>query len=137
VTRLRREVALFAVGGILGLAVDAGIAQSLVGLAGWNVYTARVVSFLSAATVTWWWNRTHTFAHRDSGRGHRAEWLHWMGLMALGAVINNGLYVLAFKVFPALHAWPAVAVAAGSAAGAVANFLLARAVLFRGAKTTI
>ncbi|WP_426287690.1 GtrA family protein [Luteibacter sp. E-22] len=136
-TRLRREVALFAVGGILGLAVDAGIAQSLVGLAGWNVYTARVVSFLSAATVTWWWNRTHTFAHRDSGRGHRAEWLHWMGLMALGAVINNGLYVLAFKVFPALHAWPAVAVAVGSAAGAVANFLLARAVLFRTAKTSI
>jgi putative flippase GtrA len=137
VTRLRREVALFAVGGILGLAVDAGIAQSLVGLAGWNVYTARVVSFLSAATVTWWWNRTHTFAHRDSGRGHRAEWLHWMGLMALGAVINNGLYVLAFKVFPALHAWPAVAVAMGSAAGAIANFLLARAVLFRTAKTSI
>jgi putative flippase GtrA len=137
VTRLRREVALFAVGGILGLAVDAGIAQSLVGLAGWNVYTARVVSFLSAATVTWWWNRTHTFAHRDSGRGHRAEWLHWMGLMALGAVINNGLYVLAFKVFPALHAWPSVAVAVGSAAGAIANFLLARAVLFRTAKTSI
>lgn len=136
-TRLRREVALFAVGGILGLAVDAGIAQSLVGLAGWNVYTARVVSFLSAATVTWWWNRTHTFAHRDSGRGHRTEWLHWMGLMALGAVINNGLYVLAFKVFPALHAWPAVAVAAGSAAGSVANFLLARAVLFRTARTSI
>jgi putative flippase GtrA len=137
VTRLRREVALFAVGGILGLAVDAGIAQSLVGLAGWNVYTARVVSFLSAATVTWWWNRTHTFAHRDSGRGHRAEWLHWMGLMALGAVINNGLYVLSFKVFPALHVWPSVAVAVGSAAGAIANFLLARAVLFRTAKTSI
>ena len=136
-TRLRREVALFAVGGILGLAVDAGIAQSLVGLAGWNVYTARVVSFLSAATVTWWWNRTHTFAHRDSGRGHRTEWLHWMGLMALGAVINNGLYVLSFKVFPALHAWPSVAVAVGSAAGAIANFLLARAVLFRTAKTSI
>ena len=51
---LRREVALFAVGGILGLVVDAGIAQGLVSLAGWNIYTARVVSFLSAATVTWW-----------------------------------------------------------------------------------
>jgi putative flippase GtrA len=137
VKHVRREVALFAVGGVLGLIVDAGIAQSLVGLAGWNVYTARVVSFLSAATVTWWWNRTHTFAHRHSGRGHGAEWLHWMGLMALGAVFNNGVYVLAFKAFPALHDWPAVAVAAGSAAGSVANFLLARTVLFRVAKTSI
>jgi putative flippase GtrA len=137
VKHLRREVALFAVGGVLGLIVDAGIAQSLVGLAGWNVYTARVVSFLSAATVTWWWNRTHTFAHRYSGRGNGAEWLHWMGLMALGAVVNNGVYVLAFKLFPALHAWPAVAVAAGSAAGSVANFLLARTVLYRAAKTPV
>ena len=57
--------------------------------------------------------------------------------MALGAVINNGVYVVAFKAFPALHAWPAVAVAAGSAAGAVANFLLARTMLFRTAKTSI
>nr|WP_193570427.1 GtrA family protein [Luteibacter yeojuensis] len=134
---MRREIALFAVGGIIGLAVDAGIAQALVGLAGWNVYTARVVSFLSAATVTWWWNRTHTFAHRDSGRGRHAEWAHWMGLMALGAIVNNGVYVLSFKLFPGLHAWPAVAVAAGSAAGSVANFLLARTVLFRSAGTSV
>jgi putative flippase GtrA len=137
VTRLRREIALFAIGGIIGLAVDASIAQGLVRLAGWNVYTARVVSFLSAATVTWWWNRTHTFAHRDSGRDRHAEWLHWMGLMALGAVVNNGVYVLAFKLFPGLHAWPAVAVAAGSAAGSVANFLLARTVLFRSAGSSV
>ncbi|WP_413623544.1 GtrA family protein [Luteibacter sp. Lutesp34] len=136
-TRLRREVALFAVGGLIGLAVDAGIVQGLVALAGWNVYTARVVSFLSAATATWWWNRTHTFAHRDSGRAKHAEWLHWMGLMALGAVVNNGVYVLAFKLFPALHAWPAVAVAAGSAAGSVANFLLARTMLFRRPESAV
>jgi len=137
VTRLRREVALFAIGGVLGFVVDAGIVQALVGLAGWNVYTARIVSFLSAATVTWWWNRTHTFAHRDSGRGRHAEWLHWMALMALGAVINNTVYVLALKLFPGLHEWPAVAVAAGSAAGAVANFVLARTMLFRRSETPV
>ena len=57
--------------------------------------------------------------------------------MALGAVVNNGIYVLAFKLLPELHAWPAVAVAAGSAAGSVANFLLARTVLFRSAGTSV
>lgn len=132
---LRREVALFAVGGLLGFIVDAGIAQGLVGLAGWSVYTARVVSFLSAATVTWWWNRNHTFAQRDSGRSQGAEWLHWMGLMAVGALMNNGVYVLAFQLFPALREWPAVAVAAGSVAGSVANFVFARTLLFGTAKT--
>jgi putative flippase GtrA len=135
VSRLRREVALFAVGGLLGFMVDAGIAQGLVRMVGWNVYTARVVSFLSAATVTWWWNRNHTFAQRDSGRSQGSEWIRWMGLMAVGAVINNGIYVLVFEVFPALRAWPAVAVAAGSVGGSVANFLFARTLLFRAAKT--
>jgi putative flippase GtrA len=96
-----------------------------------------VLSFLLAATVTWAWNRRHTFAHRASGRSPVSEWLHWMGLMALGAVVNNGVYVLAFKLFPALHAWPAVAVAAGSAAGSVANFLLARTMLFRRPESAV
>jgi putative flippase GtrA len=135
VSRLRREVALFAVGGLLGFIVDAGIAQGLVRLAGWSVYTARIVSFLSAASVTWWWNRNHTFAQRDSGQSQGSEWLRWMGLMAVGAVINNGVYVLFFQVFPALRAWPAVAVAAGSVGGSVANFLFARTLLYRTAKT--
>jgi putative flippase GtrA len=134
---LRREIALFAIGGLLGLAVDAGIVQSLVGLAHWNPYTSRVVSFLTAATVTWWWNRRYTFSARKSGRGAGAEWLHWMGLMMAGAVVNNGIYVLALGMFSELHRWPAIAVAAGSAAGAVANFALARGLLFRGAKSTL
>jgi len=135
VTHLRREVAFFAVGGVLGLAIDAGIAQGLVGLAGWNVYTARILSFLSAATFTWWWNRKHTFAHRDSGRSQRLEWMHWMALMAVGAIVNNGVYVLAVESFEALRAWPAIAVAVGSAAGSVFNFVFARTLLFRGART--
>jgi putative flippase GtrA len=131
------EAAWFAAGGVLGLVVDAGIAQALVGLCGWGAYTARVVSFLAAATFTWWWNRTHTFRGRASRHGRRAEWLHWMGLMALGAVINNGVYVVALKAFPMLHAWPAVAVALGSAAGAAANFACARALLFRAPETSV
>lgn len=131
---LRREVALFAVGGVLGLGIDAGIAQGLVSLGGWNVYTARIVSFLTAATFTWWWNRRHTFAHRDSGRSQRLEWLHWMALMAVGAVVNNGVYVVAVEAFDGLRAWPAVAVALGSAAGAVFNFVFARTLLYRATK---
>jgi putative flippase GtrA len=134
--KLSREIMLFAVGGVGGLVVDAGIVQLLVGIENWNPYLARVLSFLLAATFTWWWNRRYTFAARRSNRAAHAEWLHWVGLMSFGAVINYGIYALLLMNFPALHRWPAVAAAAGSAVAALVNFSTARGVLFKTTKTS-
>ncbi len=134
--KLPREIALFAVGGVLGLLVDAGIVQALVGWAAWNPYLARVLSFLVAATVTWWWNRRYTFAARSSNRAAHAEWLHWLGLMSLGAVVNYGVYALLLVGFPLLQRWPAPAAAAGSAVAALINFSTARGMLFKSTGTS-
>ncbi|KRE93745.1 hypothetical protein ASG87_18075 [Frateuria sp. Soil773] len=135
--RLGRELASFAVGGVAGLLIDAGIVQGLVGALGWNPYLARVLSFLVAATFTWWWNRHHTFPARPSGHAAHAEWLRWMGLMSVGAVVNYGVYAALLLGFPSLHRWPAVAAAAGSAVAALVNFSAARGALFKGAKTSV
>jgi putative flippase GtrA len=134
-TRLRQELLGFAAGGLLGLAIDASIVQALVAWADWHVYPARGVSFAVAATFTWWWNRHVTFRHRHSGRTVHAEWLGWVLLMSLGAAVNLGVYVVVLKLVPALAHWPAVAVAAGSAAGAAFNFASARAALFSKPKS--
>lgn len=135
--KLKREAGLFFVGGVIGLVVDAGVVQALVGLAGWNPYLARIVSFLLAATATWWWNRQYTFAHRQSGRSLLVEWLHWMGLMTAGALINYAAYALMLMAFPQLRPWPAIAVAVGSLVAALVNFSTARGVLFKGSKSTV
>ena len=132
--RLRREAGLFAVGGVLGLLVDAGTVQALVGWGGWNPYLARVLSFLLAATVTWAWNRRHTFADRASGRAPASEWLHWMVLMGLGACVNYAVYAMLLLSVAPLARWPALAAAAGSAVAALVNFSAARGVLFRRSK---
>lgn len=129
--RISREVTLFAAGGVLGLLVDATIVQALVGMMGWNPYLARVLSFLVAATVTWWWNRSYTFSDRRSDRAAHAEWLHWLGLMGFGALVNYGVYALLLMRFPWLHRWPALAAAAGSAVAALVNFSTARGMLFK------
>jgi putative flippase GtrA len=134
---LRREAGLFFVGGVIGLVVDAGVVQALVAFADWNPYLARVPSFLLAASATWWWNRQYTFAHRRSGRPLWAEWLHWMGLMAAGALVNYATYACALVTFPMLHRWPAVAVAAGSVVAALVNFSTARGVLFKNPKRAV
>ena len=134
--RISREFALFAAGGVLGLLVDASIVQALVGWEGWNPYLARVLSFLAAATATWWWNRNYTFAGRSSDRAAHAEWLHWLGLMSFGALINYGVYALLLMSFPVLHWWPAVAAAAGSVVAALVNFSTARGMLFKSSRTS-
>ncbi|MGN2247336.1 GtrA family protein [Frateuria sp. GZRR35] len=132
--RLRREAGLFAIGGVFGLLVDAGTVQALVGWGDWNPYLARVLSFFLAATVTWAWNRRHTFAHRASRRSPVAEWLHWMALMGVGACVNYAVYAALLLSFEPLTRWPALAAAAGSAVAALVNFSTARGMLFRQPK---
>jgi putative flippase GtrA len=134
--RLQREIALFAAGGVLGLLVDSGIVQGLVAWGDWNPYAARVVSFLAAATFTWRWNRHYTFAAHSSQRAPHAEWLHWLALMAVGAMVNYGVYAWLLAAERSLHRWPALAAAGGSAVAALINFSAARGVLFRGARST-
>ena len=104
---------------------------------GWNAYLARVVSFLLAATVTWWWNRHYTFAARCQRPAAHAEWLHWLALMSIGALVNYGVYAALLLAFPGLHRWPALAAAAGSAVAALINFSAARGVLFRSARDAV
>jgi putative flippase GtrA len=133
--RLRQEAMLFAVGGAIGFVVDAGTVQALVTFVHVNPYAGRVISFLAAATVTWWWNRSRTFASRESGRPALQEWLHWMALMGGGAVVNYAVYVACLMVFPGWHKWPALAVGVGSVFAALVNFISARTLLFRRTKT--
>lgn len=130
---LRREGLLFAVGGVIGFLVDASVVQALVGLGGWNPYLARVPSFLAAATVTWWWNRSHTFAHRRT-HGVRGEWLRWIAVMAVGGLINYGTYAALVALFPVVRQWPWLGVAGGSVVAALFNFCAARRLVFAGHK---
>ena len=80
----------FCAAGTIGFVVDAGILQVTAGVLGANPYAARVVSFLAAATTTWWINRHYTFEARHPAT--RAEWMAYLGLMVIGALVNYGVY---------------------------------------------
>jgi putative flippase GtrA len=133
--KLRHEFMLFAIGGLIGLVVAAGVVQLLVSFAHVNPYIGWVISFLLAATATWWWNRNHTFATAQSGRSLLAEWLHWIVLMSGGAAVNYAVYWLCLHELPSWQKWPALASAVGSVFAALVNFVSARTLLFRRAKT--
>jgi len=127
---LRREIGWFIVSGVLGLIVDASIVQLMVREFGMNPYGSRMVSFLCAATVTWAFNRRFTFAGRSHG-SRRRQLARYLVAMAAGFALNYGIYAAGVWLFPLVRAWPALGVAAGSAAAAVVNFFSSKYLIFR------
>ena len=112
-----RRLLRFAIGGTLGYVADAGTLEALVRLAGLGPYLARVISFLVAASVTWWFNRRFTFEVRHASSA--GEWGRYVALMLLGAAVNYGGYAAALAWWPLAreHLWLAVALGSGMAMG--------------------
>lgn len=114
----------FCLVGALGFLIDASVLQVLLRTVATNPYKARIFSFLAAASFTWFCNRHYTF--RTANRASRAEWLRYIGLMALGALVNYAVYALCIATTAYSRAQPWTAVAAGSVAALGVNFTLSR-----------
>ena len=110
--------------------VDAGVLVALVSGAGLDPYMARVISFLVAASFTWWLNRRYTFEVKSRPTG--SEWAAYLGLMVVGAAVNYGTYAAAISWWPLAreHLW--LGVALGSIAGLGINFITSRRLLASG-----
>lgn len=128
-----RRFLAFCVVGTIGLVVDLAVLYAAAPLLGW--YGGRVLSFLAAATTTWYFNRRFTFhdAEQHTGGGVLRQYLHYLASMLGGAAINYGIYVLALNFIPLPHA-AALGVALGSLGGLAVNFATARYLVFRRAE---
>lgn len=123
----------FAVSGVLGLAVDTAVLYALMAL-GLGFATARVLSFLAAATFTWAFNRRHTFVSEQAHAPSWGEWLRYLAAMAVGGVVNYGVSLVAYRVSDTVQTYPVLALMLGSVVGMTFNFVSARYVLFRQPK---
>lgn len=120
----------FAVSGVLGLGVDTAVLYALMAL-GLPFSVARGLSFVSAATFTWAFNRRLTF---DTGQPRPPTWREWwqyLTAMAVGGLVNYGVSLGAYHASDTVQTHPVLALALGSAAGMVLNFLSARHLLSR------
>lgn len=125
---LRHSLVRFALVGGIGFVVDAGILMLLLDTLG--PYLGRVISFICAATTTWVLNRQFTFAGRQSGLSRRHEFTRYFGAMLLGGAVNYATYAALVALVSLVAAWPVLGVGAGSLAGMVVNFSLARFFIF-------
>ncbi len=132
---IKRTFWLFCVGGVAGFAVDAAVLYLTAPLLGW--YAARVVSFLCAATATWWFNRRITFT--DAQRTTRVtdtlrQYAKYLSSMTVGGAVNYLTYVVALRWLDGPLA-PLLGVALGSGAGLVLNFSMARWLIFKASQS--
>ena len=99
---------------------------------GLDLYSARLVSFTSAATFTWAGNRWFTFSSgARTAQPLGREWAIYVAAMALGGLVNYTTYAALITWIPLFHEQPWLAVAGGTAAGLLINFVLARRILYR------
>jgi putative flippase GtrA len=126
---LVRQMLAFGTVGVAGFAIDAGTLTGM-RLLGLGLILGRVISYLTAATCTWALNRRYTFTSK-AGRGAFREWLTFLVSQLFGAAFNLGLYGWLVTSSPMVATHPVIGVAAGSLAGMLVNFFVARKFVFK------
>lgn len=122
----------FSAVGVVGFAVDTAVLYAALGL-GAGLYTGRLASYLTAATVTWALNRRFTF--RESRSAHLAtEWTRFLAVNSVGGTVNYIAYAALVTTLPFVTANPWLGVAAGSLAGLAVNFTLSRRMVFTASR---
>jgi putative flippase GtrA len=124
-----QQFAIFTLIGGVGFFVDVVVLYSCLWL-GIGLYAGRAVSFLAAATLTWWFNRNFTFA-RAGCPGAGVEWSRFLAANLTGGTVNFAVYAALIQAGAMFFDYPATAVAAGSLAGLSVNFTASKFFVFR------
>lgn len=128
--RLLGEVFRFGVVGTVGFLVDAFVL--IIGLRlGAGFWFGRVLSYLTAASVTFGLNRAWTFRGADRSRPLARDWSLFLLVNLVGFACNYGTYAALVAGIPLVREFPVLGVAAGSLAGMAGNFLLSKRYVFR------
>ncbi len=126
--RILKEFTLFAFVGGIAFVVDVSILYSVktdIGL-----YWGRVVSFFCAVIVTWILNRELTFRRRISDLSMFSEFKKYLTIMIGGGALNYILYATLLNTMENFAFHPIWAVAIGSNAGMIFNFIFLQNTLF-------
>lgn len=126
---MRKRILPFAMAGIIGFVVDAGMLLLLAPLLG--PFGGRVLSFACAVLATWVINRNFAFADKAASSGKGREFLRYFGAMLPGAAVNWLAYGLVIALLADTHIGLILAVAAGSLSGMTTNLIAADRLAFR------
>lgn len=123
----------FALVGGTGFLVDAGLLVALHNGAGFDPFSARLVSITASAFTTWRLNRSLTFGASD--RSQSAEGFRYALIAGLTAALNYCLYALTLIAWPELP--PIVAAVGATLAAMLFSYAGYSRFVFRGAATVL
>ncbi len=128
--RAAGEFARFVVIGTIGFIVDASTLKLVVALLHMDLYSGRLVSYLTAATGNWMLNRRFTFKQAREQSPVR-QWLKYLGANGIGFAVNYSTYAALITYVAVAREHPVLGVAAGSIAGLSFNFTINKFWVFR------
>jgi putative flippase GtrA len=116
--------------GVVGLVADTAVLWLLLHFAGFDPYSAKAVSYLAAATVTWALNRHFTFKGQGSG-GLLRQWGKFLLANLAGAAANYLTYVVCINTVAVMQDYNILANIPASLAGLAFNFIASKKLVFR------
>ncbi len=127
----RRPFLRFAAVGTGGFVVDTAVLYAMFWF-GLDRYSGRAVSYLCAATFTWFGNRTITFTENRAvgARGTAAEWARFLVTNLGGGAVNYTIYAVLVTYSDTVRAFPVLGVAAGALSGMTVNYFASRWFVF-------
>lgn len=120
----------FGLVGAVGFLVDGGLLQALVGLAGWGVIHARIVSFPVAVFATWLLNRHFTFKPAHDGAAG-LSFSRYVVVSLGGASVNFMIYTALVLSMAPMAALPIVPLGIASIVALAFNYLGSKHFAFR------
>ena len=93
-----RHIGGFVLAGVLALFVDMGVLRLLTDGAGLSPLVGRPLSIAIAMVVSWWVNRTVTFA--VTSRAHPAEFLKFAAVSWIAQAVNYVIFSLSLVMRP-------------------------------------
>ena len=124
------QIVLFTVSGVLAFGVDILLLYAIMSQ-GIPFYIGRALSFIGAASFTWWFNRRYTFSATRPKPASWNEWLRFLIAMAIGGLVNYFVSIWSFQTLVTARDHPVLALGLGAIAGMAINFFSARVVIYK------
>jgi len=108
--------------GAIGFVIDATVLMVLFHNFNFGHYSARIVSFSMAVTVTWYLNRNFTFRQYLAG-DCRGEFKRYIFIQIIGSIINLTIYIVLITSSITLSTYPVIPLFCGSSIALIFNFM--------------